>query len=341
MKLISKWMLAVAPGWVRSPVAWAMLLLVSWFSVESAFLFNNAEAQVLVVRPAGGVRVRAPFVSVDVLPFHRGTRVRVPYAAINVGFYRSSRPLPPVARFFPLPVPYPYAVAAAPAYPVIAVPSYPGFVYPEITSYQYPHVIYPDVEVASQPFYDGVVRSSRPRLEMPLPERLRMAAETLARTLSLREDGDVWLNYLGPQRIIENVDYGLPASELQDLIINYDGVVSNGTLGAIQYARGFAASRDLLGQYLGTQSCSAAPNGEQVPMPSRLAPADLVPEPPAPQLPNNKPLKEGSVDPAAAVEPLPVSGTGFRVMQTPRLTQVDRGDELPRATAKVVQPTSL
>ncbi len=340
----------VAPRWVGKPIGWVMLLLVSWFSVESSFLVSTAKAQVVVVGPAGGVRVRAPFVSVDVLPFHRGTRLRVPYAAINTGFYRSYRSLPPVPRFFPLPVPYPYAVAV-PAYPVIAVPAYPAVVYPEIPSYEYPSVIYPDVEVARQPVYGDVISSSRPRVELPLPERLRTAAEALARTLSLREDGDVWLNYLGPQRIIENVDYGRPASELQDLIINYDGVVSNGTLGSIQYARGFAASRDLLRQYLGTQEFSDASNDEQTPAPSRLSPADpvpssivpsdSVPEPPAPQLPKNKPLNEAPVDPASAVEQLPLSDTALRGKQRPRVTQAPRGDRLPRATEKVVQPTSL
>jgi len=340
MKLISKWMPVVAMRWAGSPIGWAILLLVSGTSVESSFLFNTAEAQVVVVRPAGGVRVRAPFVSVDVLPFHRGTRLRVPYAAINTGFYRSYRPLPSVAGFFPLPVPYPYAVAA-PAYPVIAVPAYPAVVYPEISSYEYPRVIYPEVEVARQPLYDGVISSSRPRLELPLPERLRTAAETLARTLSLREDGDVWLNYLGPQRIIENVDYSRPASELRDLIINYDGVVSNGTLGSIQYARGFAASRDLLRQYLGTQAFSETSNDGQVPVPSSIAPADSVPQPPLPQPPKNKLLKEVPVDPAAAVEQLPVSETGLRAKQIPRVTQVPRVDKLPRSTANVVQPTSL
>lgn len=100
MKLISEWMPTVAPRWVGKPIGWAMLLLVSWFSVESSFLVSTAKAQVVVVGPAGGVRVRAPFVSVDVLPFHRGTRLRVPYAAINTGFYRSYRSLPPVPRFF-------------------------------------------------------------------------------------------------------------------------------------------------------------------------------------------------------------------------------------------------
>ena len=176
----------------------------------------------MVVGRAGGARVRAPFVSVDVLPFHRGTRLQVPFAAIETGFYRSYRSFPPVGGMFPLPVPYPYAV--------VPVPAHPGFVYPETYGYEYPEVIYPTTGVAGQSIYDGAYASSRPRLELPLPERLRSAAEKLARTLSLREDGDVWLNYLGSQRIIENVDYSRPPFELQDLVTNYDGVVSNGTL---------------------------------------------------------------------------------------------------------------
>ncbi len=342
MKLISKWMPTAASGWMGSPVGSSMLLLVSLCSVESSFVFSTADAQVVVAGPAGGVRVRAPFVSIDVQSFRRGPRLDVPYAAINTGFYRTYRPVPPISVFFSLPVSYPYAVTARPTYPIIAVPAYPAVVYRQIPSYyEYPRVICPEFDVARQSAYGGVIPSSQPRLELPLPERLRTAAETLARALSLREDGDVWLNYLGLQRIIENVDYGRPASELQDLIINYDGLVSNGTLGAIQYARGFAASRDLLRQYLGTQASSVAPIGEQVPASSRLAPTDSVPEQTLPLPPKNRPLKETTVVPQAAIEQMPVSENGLRAKQIPRLTQASKGEKQPPVTAKVVQPTSL
>ena len=338
MKLISKWMPTAVSDSMGNPVGWAVvLLLVSWFSVDSSFLLNTADAQVVVVGPAGGVRVRAPFVSVDVLSFHHGTRLRVPYAAINTGFYRSYRPLSPSTRFFPLPVPYPYALKAVSAYPVLAVPAYPTVVYPEILSYEYPRLAYPDRHIARQYSYNGVISSKGPRLQLPLPERLRAAAETLARTLSLREDGDVWLNYLGPQRIIENVDYGRPASELQDLIINYDGVVSNGMLASIQYARGFATSRDLLRQYLGAQALSDEQNDEQVSVPSSITPTESGPQTP---LPKNEPLKEGPVDPAT-VEQFPVSQTGLRAKQTPSLTQASQDEKLPRESVKIAQPTSL
>ena len=338
----------------------AMLLMVGWFSAESAFHCNTVEAQVVVVGRAAGVRVRAPFVSVDVLPFYRGTRVRVPYAAIDTGFYRSYRPFPPYTGFVPLPVPYPYAVAAAPVFPVAApvfpvaaptfpvidVPVYPRFAYPEMPIYEYPSVIYPDVGVAVPSAYDSTISSSRPRLELSLPERLRTAAETLARTLSLREDGDVWLNYLGPQRIIENVDYGRPAAELQDLMINYDGVVMNGTLGSIQYARGFAASRDLLRQYLRNQSFSKSPDNPPVSAPPQktlpqASPSQTVPEPPAPQLPKKRSFKDVPLKPAGAEEKSNASETEVQAMQVPRLSQAVEGEKPPRTSATVQQPTSL
>lgn len=338
MKLISKWTLALVQRRAGNPVVWAMLL-VSWFSVESSFPSNIAKAQVAVFGPVGGVRVRDPIVSVHVLPIQRGNWLRVPYATISTGVYRNYRPLPLGVGFFPLPIPYyPYAVAAAPAYPVVA---FPGVLYPKIPSCEYSGVTYRDAKVNRQAFDHGIISASRPRLELPLPERLRSAAETLAKTLSLREDGDVWLNYLGLQRIIENVDFVRPASELQDLIINYDGVVSNETLGSIQYARGFAASRDLLRQYLGTQAVSAAPSDQQGLVPPSIAPNNLLPEPRSPQPPNDDPSKKGLDDSADAAEQLPVSDTGPRAMQIPRVTEAFTADKLPRPTSKVVQPTSL
>ena len=76
-----------------------------------------AEAQILRIGPFGGVRVRAPFVSVDVLPNGGGTRVRAPFTAVNTG-----------------PVGYPYAVPGyptLPGYPVLpALPALPTPFYP-------------------------------------------------------------------------------------------------------------------------------------------------------------------------------------------------------------------
>jgi len=347
VKLFANSILRLVSGPAGRLPGLAMLGLVSLVLVESTFLLEVANAQVVVVGRAGGVRVRAPFVSVDVLPFHRGTRLQVPFAAIETGFYRSYRSFPPVGGMFPLPVPYPYAVVPVPAYPVLAVPAHPGFVYPETYGYEYPGVIYPTKGVVGQSIYDGAYASSRPRLMLPLPERLRSAAEKLARTLSLREDGDVWLNYLGPQRIIENVDYGRPAFELQDLVINYDGVVSNGTLRSIQYARGFSESRDLLRQYLNTESSgeqsSVEPSGTRSPVQAPAVPVESVPTPPSPQLPVIKPLAEIPTDSTGQlpVSKMPVSEIGVRARLVPKVSRSPRSNDSPASSGKIVKSTSL
>jgi hypothetical protein len=258
--------------------------------VLAVLMTQVANAQFVRVGPAGGVRVRAPFVAVDVLPFGGGTRLRAPFTAVDTGFYRSYRfaPAPLVIGAIPVLVPYPYAT--------IAVPAYPGFVYPpEYLSY-YPEVVYPETGIPPRIGPGGVYRSARPGVIPPLPERLRDAAERLARTLSLREDGDVWLNYLGPQRIIENVDYSWSPETVHDLIINYDGVVTNGRLGSIQYARGFAETRDLLRQYLQTpeaipsapSTSSGASSGQRSPAPPLNAPPLNAPPLNAPS-PNAQP----------------------------------------------------
>lgn len=339
MKLVSKWIPKVASTGVKTPVGWMMLVAVSWLSVQSAILCSTGEAQVVVVGRASAVQVRTPFVSVDVVPVHRRTRLRVPYAAIDAGFYRRYPPLPPYAGFLPLP--YPYAIAVPPAFPVIDVPVYPRFFYPGISRFEYPQGVYPDFATSGQPLLEETISSSRPRLVSPLPERLRTAAETLARTLSLREDGDVWLNYLGPQRIIENVDYGRPASELQDLIVNYDGVVTNGSLKSIEYARGFATSRDLLRQYLASRGRSQLPSVEQVPMPAQAVPMDSVPAPPTPQVPAIEPQQETPDGRDAVGQKTPDAKTSLGNGQTPEYNRFSEDDQQPRANAKVVQPTPL
>jgi hypothetical protein len=367
MRLVTKSMSRPASDVLRSLPSLLVLMLVA------IFLAENVKAQLVVVGRAGGVRVRAPFVSVDVLPFARGTHIRVPFATIDTGFYRSyrTRRFPPAVGVFPLPVPYPYAypyaVASVPTFPVIAVPAYPnayGYEYPEVVYPEvvYPEVVYPGAAIVGQPVHEGAYSSNRPRLEVPLPERLRGAAERLARTLSLREDGDVWLNYLGPQRIIENVDYGRSPSELQDLILNYDGVVSNGTLRSIQFARGFIESRDLLRQYLREtnrpreSAVNRAAAGTQLPVepadfvpkppaplpPAPLPPASLPPAslPPAPRIPV-QPAEDTPAKPAAPAEQSRVSGIQVGSEQVPR---VSRGLEKSRAAGAgemKITPTSL
>lgn len=202
-----------------------------------------ADAQIVRWGP-GGVRVRAPFVSVDVSPYG-GTRVRAPFTAVDSRVY-GGYVYPPGVVVGPVP-PIPFPRVAVPAVAVPAVPVYPAPVYPG--------VVYPE------PAAPSTYQSARPTLDGTLPEQLRSAAETLARSLAVRQDGDVWLDYLGPQKIIEAIDLGRSPESLRPLVINYDGVLSNGSLVAIRGARGFAETRELLKLYVeGGSVPSPAPN---------------------------------------------------------------------------------
>lgn len=326
--------------------------------VLAVLMTQVANAQFVRVGPAGGVRVRAPFVAVDVLPFGGGTRLRAPFTAVDTGFYRSYRfaPAPLVIGAIPVLVPCPYAT--------IAVLAYPGFVYPpEYLSY-YPEVVYPETGIPPRIGPGGVYRSARPGVIPPLPERLRDAAERLARTLSLREDGDVWLNYLGPQRIIENVDYSWSPETVHDLIINYDGVVTNGRLGSIQYARGFAETRDLLRQYLQTpeaipsapSTASGASSGQRSPAPPLNAPPLNAPSPNAqPPIPNRSVPRPPPAKPPAGAPSLEnqsdndgVNGPALDADAAeilspgpPEAATAAEGDASVRKAAKEVTPISL
>ena len=97
-----------------------------------------ADAQLVRIGPLGGVRVRVPFVSVDVLPYGQGTRVRAPFTSVNTGLYgygNLGHYYPPHDHgiYGPAP-PYPAGPGfVRPVYPVPAYPTpvYPGAVHPE------------------------------------------------------------------------------------------------------------------------------------------------------------------------------------------------------------------
>ncbi len=102
-----------------------------------------AEAQMVRVGPFGGVSVRAPFVSVDTLPFGGGTRVRAPFVSVNTrgfayGYGYGYRPYGPV--FYDPVVPV-YRV------PVYTPPLYPDVVYPVPS----PNIPVPNIPVPNIP----------------------------------------------------------------------------------------------------------------------------------------------------------------------------------------------
>ncbi|MEM8669907.1 MAG: hypothetical protein AAGG48_20440 [Planctomycetota bacterium] len=212
----------------------------------------TTEAQIVHVGPFGGVRVRAPFASVDVLPYG-GARVRAPFTAVDSGVYRYGVPVyagrvavpvhPFVAPVHPLLGPVPPFVA--PVHPLVE-PVVPVPVLPAFPAYAYPEVVYPEPEVAAP-----VPREAERPIVGILDDRLRAAAVRLDHSLSLRRsDGDVWQDYLAPMSIVEVIDKGGDPKSLSKLISNYNGVVANTSLRSIRNAAGFRETRELLQQFI-------------------------------------------------------------------------------------------
>jgi hypothetical protein len=246
-----------------------------------------ADAQLVRVGSFGGVSVRVPFVSVDVLPYGGGTRVRAPFTSVNTGAYRYGYGYP--AGY----VPYPATVPVYPA-PVYPAPVYSAPLFPE-AGYVNPE---PNV-------YQSVRRASSDSL----PDRLIASAQQLKRSLSLRgDDSDIWLDYLGPDRIIANIDRGESPGSLRTVLINYDGVVGNPDLSSISRASGFRQTHQLLRDFVDRPSAAS-----DTPMELPLSNGDsiLVPDAetkgPTPA-PVAKPADKGraEVENEAGVEELPL-----------------------------------
>jgi hypothetical protein len=79
--------------------------------------------------------------------------------------------------------------------------------------------------------------------------QLRSACQQLSRSLSTRQDGDVWMDYLAPDEISQWIASGNSAA-LRELLTHYDGVVGNPQLRSIAAVGGFATTRSLLRQYV-------------------------------------------------------------------------------------------
>jgi hypothetical protein len=91
-----------------------------------------------------------------------------------------------------------------------------------------------------------------------LPDRLRASALQLKRSLSVRrDDGDVWIDYLAPDRIVETVDSGAAPGSLSDLLLNYEGVVGNASLSAIRAASGFNETHRLLRAFVSSPTLAS------------------------------------------------------------------------------------
>jgi hypothetical protein len=260
------------------------------------FVTAAAEAQLVRVGPAGGVRVRAPFVSVDVLPFGLGTSVRAPFTSVNTrayalgyrGYYQPGYRAPlyyaPVQPVYPVPV---YDVYPAP------VPVYngaPAAVY-SVPGQQF--------DVAYNP---GAVGSPG-----NLVQQLRGAAVSLSQSLAnRRDDGDIWLEYLAPGKIIAAIDANESLDSLGELLRNYEGVTGNPSLGSIQAASGFNQTYRLLQQLVNTRANTGTAASSTATQPGKSI-VEPTPAPPVRAAVSDSTADHGSEEPVTAEElPIPV-----------------------------------
>jgi len=204
-----------------------------------------------------------------------------------------------------------YGYLATPGISSLRIETAPGYF--GLTNDSLPHRVIP----ADPYHYRGDVVTPRdPRLPPPVgpyssaraqvddalasvdPQRfsdeLRIAAEQLRQSLlSRRDDGDVWLDYLNPDLIIDAL---LEADDLSpetfdaigELLPRYDGVVGNPQLRSVTQTSGFARTRSLLRQWLtrhptdpaGQDAGETSAARESLPMPSadeRVPPAEPTP----------------------------------------------------------------
>ncbi len=270
--------------------------LASWLGA------TEAAAQFVRVGPLGGVSIRGPRGSIDVLPFGLGTRIQSPASSLSTGLFGLTAP----PRY-----PYGYSVPPAPSvvyrpqvryelvpvYPVIAVPVIvePVYVQPVFVDPSPAPITYFDSTTASAPAmdqrgYDPAVENSvvvnsyfgatDMVLESPITtssyesmepfsepasiqDKLRAAAVRLRDSLSMRHlDADIWLNYLSPDRIIVALDSDQPADDLSDLLRNYDGMAGNSDLSHIWSLDGFWQTHQALRDWVEMKAASRDPATE-------------------------------------------------------------------------------
>ncbi len=219
-----------------------------------------AEAQLVRVGPFGGVSVRAPFVSVDTLPFGGGARVRAPFVSVDTRAYAYGY------GYGYRPYRYDYYRPYGPSSYDPIVPVYRAGLPCRFTRHRFIRdVVYPTP--------DSVAASGAS------PERLRASALQLKRSLSLRrDDSDVWLDYLAPDRIVQTIDTGAAPGSLSDLLLNYEGVTGNASLMSIRAASGFSETYRLLRAFVSSPADASTPRAAKATNESDSS-TTLVPDP--------------------------------------------------------------
>ena len=84
------------------------------------------------------------------------------------------------------------------------------------------------------------------------------APERLTRSLSSMKDGEAWIEFLAPDRVIRMIEQG-NADELSELLSHYDGITNNPQFKSIVSAPGFLGTRQMLRQHV-APAASAGPS---------------------------------------------------------------------------------
>ncbi len=251
----------------------------------SLVIVDSAQAQLVRVGPFGGVNISVPFVSVDVLPFGGGTRVRAPFTSVDTRLYAYAPYFGRPAFYgsgyyghYHYPPIYPEPIHPAPGYgwnvPAYPPPAYlhPAYPHPEYLQPEYPQYSDHDPAYAAQAGSESSV------------EQLRMSAMQLSHSFSTRrDDADIWLDYLRPEEIIATIDRGDSLRSLSELLKNYDGVAGNSELTSIWSIDGFWQTHRLLRELIqSSRSVPANPSAPGEPTLAEPLPAESSAKEPVP-----------------------------------------------------------
>jgi hypothetical protein len=136
-----------------------------------------------------------------------------------------------------------------------------------------------------------------------LETKLWASASRLQQSLSVQRDGEIWTNYLTPNRIVAAIEQGNQAS-LAGLTDHYDGVAGNPQLAWLANLDGFAATRSLLHQYVGslntTQGAATQPQATESQAPEQSQTVEQAQEGPS-----QSPADPAPAEPEPAPLPLP------------------------------------
>ncbi|WP_182870854.1 hypothetical protein [Stieleria mannarensis] len=211
----------------------------------------------VIVGPPSSVRVQTPFFSLNL---GAGPVVASPYLDYHYR-YEAYRP-----RYGYGPS-YEFGYSA----PLSSVPPYRGMTPADDTTGRYE-------SYRSEGLYrsgsGGGIPDLTPPVDFSLPA-LRNAARRLYQTLARRpDDGEVWLEYLQPDRIVAAADSGQLSPSIQELYTRFQGVTMNPDLMVITQIDGFRQTFQLLGAWIedAKESPETAPS-----QPDQTAPAATAP----------------------------------------------------------------